>query len=63
MTLVEVQNLFGVSGGIFYKVLKNKTDLEMLEDAGQSISTFACPQGRFILVAADFSHPDYIKVE
>lgn len=62
-TLAEIRALFGIEDGNFYRVIKNKSDQEMLQDAGQSISTFAGPTGRYILVQTDFSHPDYTKVE
>jgi hypothetical protein len=63
MTLNELQSLFGVSTGIFYEVLKNKTEVEMLTDADQSIFTYSCPGGKFIAVEKEFVHPDYVKVE
>jgi len=63
MTLQEFNDLFGVNSGIYYQVLKNKTEVEMLTDAGQSIFTYSCPSGRFIGVETEFTHPDYIKVE
>ena len=63
MTLDELKVAFGIQDGVFYRVARNKTEIEMLTDAEQSISTMANPEGVFIRVATEFTHADYTKVE
>lgn len=63
MTEQELRELLNVQDGILYRVAKNKSEVEMLQDADQSIYTFACPAGYFIKVYQEFSHPDYEKVQ
>ena len=62
MTLTEFYEIFNIDSGIAYRLLKNKTDVEILTDAGQSISTFAGPTGKYILVETEFQHSDYERL-
>lgn len=63
MIEAEIRELLNAQDGILYRVVKNKTEFEMLQDADQSIYTFACSAGYFIKVYQEFSHPDYEKVQ
>jgi hypothetical protein len=63
MTEQQLRELLNVQDGILYRVTKNKSEIEMLQDADQSIYTFVCSEGYFIKVYTEFSHPDYEKVQ
>lgn len=63
MTTEELKQIFGIEDGIFYRVNKNKSQIEMLTDADQSISTYADQSGSYIRVMTEFTHSDYTKVE
>lgn len=63
MTLDEIKNLFGTTDGVFYRINKNKTEVEILTDANQSIATRTDPSGMYIRVETEFTHADYTKVE
>jgi hypothetical protein len=62
MTLTEFYEIFNIESGVVYRVKRNKPDREILLDAGQSISTYANPSGKYILVETEFQHDDYERL-
>ena len=63
MTAQELKDLFDITDGFLYRVKMNKTDMEMMQDTGQSIWTFSSMDGYFVFVLNEFAHEDYEKVE
>lgn len=63
MTAQELKDLFNITDGFLYRVKMNKTEMEMMQDSGQSIWTYSCMGGYFIRVIDEFTHSDYEKVE
>lgn len=62
MTLQEMQQLFGTSEGYFYKVARNKSDMEVLTDLDQLVYTATNGNGLFVRVFNPVTHPDYTLV-
>lgn len=62
MTLEEAKGIFNTEEGHFYRVKTSKSDVEILTDVNQSISTVHTGGSLFIRVEQEFNHPDYIKV-
>lgn len=60
-TVIQKFNL--AEDAIVYRCARNKTDLEALTDAKQSIHTFSDSTGFYVVVSNEFTHPDYTRVE
>jgi len=64
MTLQHMEELFGeLQNFYFYRVNKNKSDLEILQDVNHIIFTGSSPQGLFVKSEITISHQDYTRIE
>lgn len=61
MTLEELQNYFGTNEGYFYRVVKNKTKIEILQDLNTIVTTFE-NQGFFVRTMEEVFHDDYVRI-
>jgi hypothetical protein len=62
--LQTIKEKFNLSeNAIVYRCARNKTDLQALTDANQSIHTFSDSTGFYVVVSNEFTHPDYTRVE
>lgn len=62
MSLDELRQLFGDSTGVFYRVLKPKTSIQILEDLNTSVHTLTTSTDTYIRADSVVVHQDYEKI-
>ena len=62
MNLEELQNLFGTTEGFIYRVVKNKSQFEILQDLDTILYTLDTTQGFYIRTLQEVSHSDYVRI-
>lgn len=62
MNLTELQDLFGTTEGFIYRVTKNKSQLEILQDLDTTVYTLDTRQGFYIRTLQEVSHADYVRI-
>jgi hypothetical protein len=63
MTLEEIQTNFGTTEGYFYRSVRNKTELQMLQDLDTVLYTLDTTQGLYIRTLKEVTHEDYEAVQ
>lgn len=61
MTLDELKTIFGAEDGYFYQVIVERSDLEILEDIDQPVSTIR-GGGIYIRTTKPVDHENYVQV-
>lgn len=62
MNLTDLQNHFGTVEGFFYRIVKNKSQMEILQDLDTSVYTLDTTQGSYIRTLEEVSHNDYVRI-
>jgi hypothetical protein len=63
MTLDEIHTIFGTTEGYFYRAVKNKTDLQMLQDLDTVLYTLDTTQGLYVRTLEEVTHEDYEVIQ
>lgn len=61
MTLAELQNYFGAEDGYFYRAIRYKTGIELLNDLNTTVSTFE-HHGLYVRTLKEVTHEDYVRI-
>ena len=62
MNLTELQDLFGTVEGFIYRVTKNKSQIEILQDLDTTVYTLDTRQGFYIRTLQEVGHADYVRI-
>jgi len=63
MTLDEIHIIFGTTEGYFYRSVRNKTDLQMLQDLDTVLYTIDTTQGLYVRTLEEVTHEDYEVIQ